>query len=124
EFDAPAEFLANRPMENTGTIYVYGNYIFVNEFQKGIHVLDNQNPAAPQPIGYIDIPGNTHFTIKNDILYANKLEDLLAIDISDIRQPRQVNRLDDMFLLNRSQSSENGIIAYYEATEETKEVDC
>jgi len=124
EFEAPAKFEGIRPMENTGTIFAYGAYIFVNEFQKGVHIIDNHNPASPQSIGFIDIPGNTHFTIKHDILYANKLEDLLAIDISNIHQPRQVSRLDDMFLLNRSQSSDKGILAYYQATEETQKIDC
>lgn len=124
QFDAPAEYTTARTMENTGTIYAYGRYLFVNEFQRGIHIIDNQNPASPQVQGFIDIPGNTHFTIKNDVLYANKLEDLVAINISDINHPQQVNRLEDVFQLHRAQTNHEGILAYYETTNEELEVDC
>ncbi len=124
EFEAPVEYGSTRPMENTGTIYAYGRYIFVNEFQKGIHIIDNQEPANPQPLGFIDIPGNTHFTIRKDILYANKMEDLVAIDITDIDLPVQVNRLNNLFQLNRVQTSDQRKVAYYENTHETIKVDC
>ncbi len=124
EYDAPIQYESVRPMENTGTIFAYGSYLFVNEFQKGIHIIDNQQPAHPESLGFIDIPGNTHFTIRKDVLYANKMEDLVAIDVSNIEQPKQVNRLKDLFQLNRAQSNDQGIVAYYENTNETVEVDC
>ena len=124
QFEAPAAFATERPMENTGTIFVWGRYLFVNEFQKGIHIIDNQEPENPIITGFLDIPGNTHFTIRNDILYANKMEDLLVIDVSDVNQPKQVNRLKGLFQLNRAQTTHEGIIAYYEKTNETLEVDC
>lgn len=124
EFDAPVEYKTVRPMESTGTIFAYGRYIFVNEFQKGIHIIDNQVPSNPKTLGFIEVTGNTHFTIKNDILYANKLEDLVAIDISDINHPKQVNRLPGVFQLHRAQTSSQGILAYYETTNETLELDC
>jgi len=124
EFNAPVEFGSARSMENTGTIFAYGQYIFVNEFQKGIHIIDNANPSSPQSLGFIDIIGNTHFSIKNDVLYANKLEDLVVLDISNIEQPHQVDRLDQVFQLHRAQSGTNGILAYYESTDEILEIDC
>lgn len=124
EFDAPVEYESVRPMENTGTIYSYGHYIFVNEFQKGIHIIDNREPAQPRPLGFIDIPGNTHFAIREDILYANKMEDLVAIDVSDIDQPVQVNRLKNLFQLNRAQVTNEGKLVYYENTHEIIKVDC
>ncbi|MBY5960224.1 hypothetical protein KUV50_18885 [Membranicola marinus] len=124
EYDAPVEYESVRPMENTGTIFAYGDYIFVNEFQKGIHIVDNQEPAHPKPLGFIDIPGNTHFTIRQDVLYANKMEDLVAIDVSHVEQPQQVNRLKGVFQLNRAQTSSEGIVAYYENTHEVVELDC
>lgn len=124
QFEAPVTYEATRPLDNTGTIYAYGRYIFVNEFQRGIHIIDNHEPSSPQALGFIDIPGNTHFTIKSDILYANKLEDLVAIDISDVNNPKQVNRLEEVFQLHRAQSNDQGILAYYKVTDEVLEVDC
>lgn len=124
EFEAPAELRTPREMQNTGIIFSYRKFLLVNEFQKGIHVIDNHNPTKPVSIGFIEIPGNTHFTIRNDILYANKLEDLLAIDVSDMDQPIQVNRLKDLFQNDQIRHTDAGILAYYENTYDTITVDC
>src|SRR5690625_585951 len=123
-FDAPAAWGAAQEMDNTGIVYSYGKYILVNEFQKGIHILDNENPEKIHPVGFIDIPGNTHFTIRNQILYANKMEDLLVIDISSAEHPVQVNRIGEVFPHNQSRVTHDGIIAYYEKTEKIREIDC
>src|SRR5690606_29217142 len=47
-----------KPLENPGKIYLYGDYLLVNEPQKGIHIIDNANPASPKIINFIKIPGN------------------------------------------------------------------
>ena len=86
-----------RELENPGKIYFKDNYIFVNEEMKGIHVINNQNPYNPQNITFIEIPGNVDIAIKNNILYADSYVDLVAIDISDINQPKEVNRVKDVF---------------------------
>lgn len=80
-----------------GKIYFKDNYIFVNEFQEGIHVIDNSNPEAPQIITFITIPGNMDMAIKGNILYADSYIDLVAIDISDPANPVEVDRIEDAF---------------------------
>lgn len=87
----------SRDLENTGKIYFKDDYIFVNEELKGIHIINNQNPASPENIGFIEIPGNVDIAIKNNILYADSYIDLVAIDISDISNPKEVNRVEDVF---------------------------
>lgn len=74
---------APKAVSNPGKIYIKGNYIFLNEVDKGIHVIDNTNPAAPKNIAFIDLPGNVDIAVKNDILYADFYMDLVAIDISN-----------------------------------------
>lgn len=123
-FDAPAEKGPEQEMQNTGIVYSYGKYILVNEFQKGIHILDNEDPKKIKQIGFIEIPGNTHFTIRDQILYANKMEDLLAIDVRSMDHPRQVSRIENIFPHNRSQITAQGIIAYYEKSVKTRTIDC
>src|SRR6187455_2311178 len=54
---------APKPLQNTGKIYVFGNYIFLNEVNEGIHVIDNTNPAAPRNINFINIPGNVDIAV-------------------------------------------------------------
>jgi len=91
------EITAPRDLVHTGKIYFKDGYIFVNEELKGIHIIDNQNPSNPQNIGFIEIPGNVDIAIKNNILYADSYIDLVAIDISDVTNPTEVNRVADVF---------------------------
>jgi hypothetical protein len=84
-----SEVLANiksntpQPIEQKGKIFLYGNYIFLNELNKGVHVINNSNPAAPVRVAFIDIPGNVDIAVKGNTLYADLYTDLLAIDISN-----------------------------------------
>ena len=73
----------SRPVENPGKIYTLGKYIFLNEIDKGIHVIDNTNPSQPRNIAFIAIPGNMDIAIKGNTLYADLYTDLVAIDISN-----------------------------------------
>jgi hypothetical protein len=68
-----------RPLSVTGKIYLYKQYILVNEKYKGIHVIDNSNPSLPQNKYFIHIDGCIDMAMKNDILYADNAIDLLAL---------------------------------------------
>ncbi len=70
-------------VENPGKIVVLGNYIFLNEIEKGIHIIDDHNPASPQNIAFIKIPGNMDLALKGNTLYADSYSDLVTLDISD-----------------------------------------
>jgi hypothetical protein len=72
-----------RPVENPGKINTLGKYIFLNEMDRGIHVIDNTNPSQPKNIAFIDIPGNMDLAVKGNTLYADLYTDLVAIDISN-----------------------------------------
>ena len=89
EYKSVAEVRANiksnapRQIQNPGKIYIKGNYIFLNEIDKGIHVINNSNPAAPVKLAFIDIPGNVDIAEKENTLYADFYADLVTIDISN-----------------------------------------
>ena len=70
-------------IQNPGKIYILGNYIFLNEVDKGIHIIDNSNPASPINKAFINIPGNMDMAVKGNILYADLYTDLVTIDISN-----------------------------------------
>ena len=72
-----------RDIQQPGKLFIRGNYIFLNEIDKGIHVINNQNPAHPQNVAFIDIPGNVDLAVKGDALYADLYTDLVALDISN-----------------------------------------
>lgn len=74
---------AAQPLKKPGKIYIKGHYLFINEVDKGIHIFDNSNPAAPQNLSFINIPGNLDLAAMGDVLYADSYIDLLALDISN-----------------------------------------
>ncbi len=82
---------------NPGKIYFKDNYIFINEPQKGIHVIDNNDPSNPEIVSFIEIPGNVDMAIKDSILFADSFVDLVALDISNIQNITEVGRVDSIF---------------------------
>ena len=86
-----------KSMSTTGKIYVYGNYLFINEPQNGIHIIDNRNPSSPKNLNFINIPGNVDMAVNGNFLYADSYIDLLAFDISDPHQVSLAARVEDVF---------------------------
>jgi hypothetical protein len=80
-----------------GKLYFKDNYIFVNEYQKGIHIVNNADPSHPEVVKFIEIPGNVDLAIAGNILYADSYIDLLAIDISNLDDIKEVARVDSAF---------------------------
>ena len=74
---------AAKAVVTPGKIFVLGNYIFLNEVDKGIHVIDNTNPSSPINKYFIPIPGNIDLAVKGTTLYADMYRDLLVIDIGN-----------------------------------------
>jgi len=98
-----------------GKIYIYGKYLLINEVNKGIHIVDNQDPSSPKFVNFINIPGNTDLAVNNNILYANNYIDLLAFNISDPLGARLVSRVDDVFP-SYYWNKDKGIIVTYKDT--------
>lgn len=89
--------LTPRAFENLGNIVNVGDYIFIVEKNKGIHVIDNVDPENPVKLFFWQIPGCTEFTIEKDVLYADNSFHLLVIDISDYSDIKVVNYIKDTY---------------------------
>lgn len=85
--------LPAQALHNTGKIYLRDPYIFINEQYEGIHVIDNQDPARPQLVAFVRIPGNVDLAMKGNLLYADSGPDLLTLDMSDARHARLLHRV-------------------------------
>ncbi len=72
-----------RDIKEPGKIFILGKYIFLNEINKGIHIIDNSNPSSPKNISFVDIPGNVDMAVKGNTLYADFYTDLVTLDISN-----------------------------------------
>lgn len=99
EFESGGEVIAPKPIEESGKIYAYNNYIFINDkYKGGVHVIDNKNPENPVKIAFIKIAGNVDISVKDnylyaDSLYADSLKDLLVFNIANKDNIKLVNRL-------------------------------
>ncbi|MFK8037541.1 MAG: hypothetical protein AB8B74_04575 [Crocinitomicaceae bacterium] len=91
------EINEDEPLEMPGKIYVYENYLLVNDQSKGIHIFDNSNPSAPVKLSFIGIPGNMDFSVRNNILYADNISDMVLFDISQPSAPIYKNRIKSVF---------------------------
>jgi hypothetical protein len=84
-------------IESYGKICLYQGYLFISEPEKGIHIIDNRNPAHPQNIAFIELFGNTDIAIRNNLLYADSYIDLVWFDVSKPSVPTLKGRLENMF---------------------------
>lgn len=88
---------APKAIKRPGKIYVRGNYIFLNDIDKGIHVIDNSNPSNPVNKAFIDIPGNMDIAVKGNTLYADLYTDMVTLDISNPLAVSVTKILDGVF---------------------------
>ncbi|WP_396591594.1 LVIVD repeat-containing protein [Allomuricauda sp. R78024] len=112
EFANGVDIIAPRPIDESGKVYTYEDYIFINDKYQGVHVIDNSNPQQPQKVSFIKIPGNVDISVKDDFLYADSLMDLVVIDISDLNNLNTVNRLENVLYNNIFFPFEADIVEY------------
>lgn len=86
---------------NPGKMFLFGNYIFLNELNKGIHIIDNTNPSLPVNKYFINIPGNVDLAVTGNTLYADLYIDMVALDISDPSSVKVTKIIDNVFPFRR-----------------------
>ena len=112
-----------RDLCRPGKLFYYQDFIFVNEFREGVHIIDNRNSDNPVNVAFINIPGNVDVAVKGNVMYADNYIDLLAFDITDPTNPIFKARTTDVFN-SIGLNEELGHLVYYEQTEVTEELDC
>ncbi|CAN0024589.1 unnamed protein product [Chrysoparadoxa australica] len=111
------DVVAPKPIVERGNIYLYKNWIMINEPGNGIHVIDNSVPQSPVAKQFIELPGNFSFSVRNDLLYADSYLDLVVIDVSNMNDITEVNRLEGIFENfndNYTLDLDSGLIIAYE----------
>ena len=86
-----------RAIVNPGKITLFGTTVFLNEVDKGIHVIDNSNPSKPVNISFIEVPGNVDLAVMGNRLYADLFNDLITIDITNPQSVRVVSIKEKVF---------------------------
>jgi len=88
---------APRPISTVGKIYYQNGFLYVNEPGTGIHIIDNNDPSHPVAKNFLVLPGNFDLAIKGNTLYADSFVDLVALDIANPLEVREVGRLKGVF---------------------------
>ena len=84
DFSLDIKWLDPRPIVSNTKITIYENFLFISDAAGGVHILDNSDQRKPTPYGFIDIPGNHDIAVKDNIIYANAYNHLVAIDASTL----------------------------------------
>jgi hypothetical protein len=71
-----------REMVNPGKIWIAGDSIYVVERYKGVHVIDNTDPANPRQAGFLVAPGCMDVAVKGGVLYLDNAVDLVSFDLA------------------------------------------
>lgn len=134
ELRASVAILPAQNITESGKIYAYQQYIFVNDKDKGVHIIDNRNPLQPSRINFLKIPLNRDVSIKGDYLYADSGMDLVVFNIANINNIQMIGRVENVLenyieypqeaqLYNWDEYDyQNDIIVGWELTVERREV--
>ncbi len=126
EFRDAVKMEESRELETPGKIYLHDGYLFINELNKGVHIIDNRDPSAPSKVGFITIPANKDIAVKGERLYADSNRDLLVFDISDLQNAELIAREKGVFerfanqppgILTEAVDPEKGIVVDWKRVE-------
>ncbi len=120
---------APKAITASGKIFVTGNYIYLNEPNKGFHIINNSNPNNPINEGFMDVPGNLDLVAKGNYLFADNFIDLLSFDISNPAQPNLITRKQSALPLRIynygfSDDSAKGVIVDFIKEKVTEKLPC
>jgi len=124
EVRVTATYEQAREIENPGKIYYKDGYVFINEVDKGIHVIDNRNLSHPIAVGFVNLPGNKDLAARGDYMYADNYMDLVVLDISNKNKIVESSRVQDVFDAYYYYYEDLGVLIDYQLREEEVQVDC
>ncbi|MEQ8241805.1 hypothetical protein [Fulvivirga sp.] len=122
EIRSSVELLPPVELKQVGKIYFNNGYLFINEPNEGVHIIDNRYPANPINFAFINIPGAFDLAVKGNILFSDSYMDLVAIDISNPTAVTELGRIEGLFEEYNSYgyyaSAEYGVVTDWQLREE------
>jgi hypothetical protein len=79
-----------KEIKNPGKIYYKHPYLFINEKYKGVHIIDNTNPANPVKKGFVVAPGCLDMAVKGDIVYLDNAVDMVGFDFAGKKETKRI----------------------------------
>lgn len=80
---------------DAGKLFSNEELLLIGEEGEGIHIFNNADPENPVATGFLNIPGNREFFVKDNTVFAESFYDMVKIDITDAMAPRLVTRLEN-----------------------------
>lgn len=100
--------LETRQPNTGGKIYAWREYLFQLEPNQGIHVYILEG-KVPKPLQFIQVYGAQEIAIRNNILYTNNFNDIVSLDITNLRDITVKSRVSQVFDIGQSSlPPENG----------------
>lgn len=130
DFRSDVKMEAPRELRQPGKIYLKEPYLFISEAGEGVHIIDNSNPTNPVFKAFLQVPGSYDMAVLGNVLYSDSYTDLLAFDITEVGDIREIERVEDVFesRLNHhySRTENNELIVDYVPVlvESAYEADC
>ncbi len=97
EFRGAVQLEEPRSLHNPGKIYMKEPYLFIGEAGEGVHIIDNSDKSNPVPKAFLKIPGSYDVAVFGNILYSDSYTDLLAFDITEVQDIKEIKRVEDVF---------------------------
>ena len=85
-----------QPIQLSGTIFLQDTLLFLLEQRKGIHVFNLRDSLNTINLAFFKIPAITDFVVSGHFLYADSWKDLVVIDISNLNDIRETDRIPDI----------------------------
>ena len=104
---------------NPGKMFLQPNLIYITDLGLGVHIIDNSDPYNPTKLAFISIPGVRDAVVKDGILFADNITDIVSIDISNLSQIQLTNRLKDIYPIE-NQYYPGSATGYFECVDTTK----
>lgn len=74
-------FNTPKPIANPGKLCLYKNWVLLVENHKGVHLIDNSDPANPVRKAFLTVPGCMEVAVHNDVFYVNNAVDLVGVKV-------------------------------------------
>lgn len=84
-------------VEQPGKLFYKDGYVFLNELDKGVHIIDVRNPTTPRVVSFVAIPGCVDLAVRGSYLYADLYTDLVSLDISDPLNVKVAHYIEGVF---------------------------
>jgi hypothetical protein len=88
---------AAQAIKQTGKLFIKDNFVFLNDINRGVHIIDYTNPIQPIKVAFVDIPGNVDMAVRGNILYVDCYTSLIALDITNPLNVQKTTILNGVF---------------------------